>query len=108
ELEELVLTHNIGRIPIVETRAHGAAELVGIVTRADLIQARHRPQIVPGEVEELLSRLPPRAREILATTKELAGEARLYLVGGTVRDLIIGAGSKDIDMVVEGDRAGRL
>src|SRR5690606_37276857 len=73
ELEGLVLTHNIGRIPIVERRPDGGEELVGIVTRADLIQARHRPQIVPGEVEELLSRLPPRAAEILATTQELAG-----------------------------------
>lgn len=103
ELEELVLQHNIGRIPIVADY-----QLVGIVTRADLIQARHRPNREPGEVEELLGRLPPRARATLAATSALAGAASLYLVGGTVRDLIIGAGSKDIDMVVEGDTAERL
>lgn len=103
ELEELVLGHNIGRIPIV---ADG--RLVGIVTRADLIRARHQPRREPGEVEELLGRLPPRALATLKTTQELAGDARLYLVGGTVRDLIIGAGSKDIDTVVEGDSAERL
>src|SRR5690606_6206126 len=103
ELEELVLRHNIGRIPVV-----AASELVGIVTRADLIRARHRPRRVPGEVEELLGRLPPRANAVLHTTRELAGGARLYLVGGTVRDLIIGAGSKDMDMVVERDSAERL
>src|SRR5690606_16932912 len=37
ELEKLIVTYNIGRVPIVD--AHGA--LVGIVTRADLIAARH-------------------------------------------------------------------
>src|SRR5690606_13848499 len=103
ELEELVLKHNIGRIPIVADH-----ELVGIVTRADLIRARHHPRPQPREVEELLGRLPPRARDILRITRELAGDARLYLVGGTVRDLIIGAGSKDIDMVIEGENAERL
>lgn len=108
ELEELVLSHNIGRIPIVAGNEQGASDLVGIVTRADLIAARHRPDSEPGEVSELLARLPPRVQEILAVTQELAGGARLYLVGGTVRDLIIGAGSKDLDVVVEGDTAERL
>lgn len=108
ELEELVLNHNIGRIPITRARPEGGAELVGIVTRADLISARHRPESAPGEVAELISRLPPRAREVVSQTQRLAGDARLYLVGGTVRDLLIGAGSKDIDLVVEGDQAERL
>lgn len=103
ELEELVLKHNIGRIPIVV-----AGDLAGIVTRADLIAARHQTSREPGEVEELLTRLPPRAREALAEMIALAGTARLYLVGGTVRDLIIGAGNKDIDTVVEGGTAERL
>src|SRR5690606_13732939 len=68
----------------------------------------HRPRPQPGEVEELLGRLPPRARDILRSTRELAGDTRLYLVGGTVRDLIIGAGSKDIDTVIEGGSAEGL
>jgi len=96
ELESLVLAHNVGRIPIV---ADG--KLVGIVTRADLISARHRRDDA-DEAMALLARLPPRAQAVVATAKEVAGDTAVYLVGGTVRDLMLGAGSKDIDLVIEG------
>ncbi len=96
ELEALVLGHNVGRVPIVE-----GGRLVGIVTRADLIAARHRRDDV-GEAQQLLARLPPRAQTVVQAVKELAGELPVYLVGGTVRDLMLGAGSKDVDLVVEG------
>lgn len=99
QLEELVLDHNIGRIPIVE-----GGELIGIVTRTDLIGARHhRPR--DDRATALLQRLPASAREALERASLLAGDAALYLVGGTVRDLLLGAGVKDIDLVVEGDVA---
>ncbi len=96
ELEALVLSHNVGRVPIVDE-----GRLVGIVTRADLIQARHRRDDT-DEAQALLTRLPPRARAVVETAKELSGDHPLYLVGGTVRDLMLGAGSKDVDLVVEG------
>jgi tRNA nucleotidyltransferase (CCA-adding enzyme) len=35
-----------------------------------------------------------------------AGEEPIYLVGGAVRDLLLGRGRADIDLVVEGDAAG--
>lgn len=106
ELERLVVTHNIGRVPIVDSE--GA--LVGIVTRADLIAARHAPATPAGVagVDSLLSRLPPRATELLATVAGLAEPAALYLVGGTVRDLLLGAGNQDLDLVVEGQTAETL
>lgn len=96
ELEALVLSHNVGRVPIVED-----GRLVGIVTRADLIAARHRREDV-GEAQTLLARLPPRAQQVVQAVKEVAGDLPVYLVGGTVRDLMLGAGSKDVDLVVEG------
>jgi len=102
ELEALVLSHNVGRVPIVED-----GRLVGIVTRADLIAARHRRDDV-GEAQRLLARLPPRARDVIEAVKETAGDLPVYLVGGTVRDLMLGAGSKDVDLVVEGGNVEAL
>ncbi|MFA7460829.1 MAG: CBS domain-containing protein, partial [Trueperaceae bacterium] len=99
QLETMVLDNNIGRIPIVEDGA-----LIGIVTRTDIIGARHqRPQ--DDRAGRLLERLPPSAREALERARQLAGDSALYLVGGTVRDLLLGAGVKDIDLVVVGDAA---
>jgi tRNA nucleotidyltransferase (CCA-adding enzyme) len=39
----------------------------------------------------------------LATVHDLAGGKPVYLVGGAVRDLLLGRGRTDIDLVVEGD-----
>lgn len=103
ELEELVLHNNIGRIPILD-----GAKLVGIVTRTDLIGARHHQQRPSGQAEALLARLPEGARAALQVASELAGDTSLYLVGGTVRDLLLGAGVKDIDLVVEGESAAQF
>ncbi len=99
QLEALVLDNNIGRIPIVEN-----GNLVGIVTRTDLIGARHhRPQ--GDRAATLLERLPPSVSEALNVARQLADDSALYLVGGTVRDLLLGAGVKDVDLVVVGDAA---
>lgn len=103
ELEELVLTNNIGRIPVVED-----GRLVGIVTRADLIGARHQGRTPRNPAAQVISRLPARAVDVVQRAGALAGNATLYLVGGTVRDLLLGTGIKDLDMMVEGDTAARV
>jgi len=41
----------------------------------------------------------------LAKVKEVAGGKPVYLVGGAVRDLLLGRGRADIDLVVEGEAA---
>ena len=41
----------------------------------------------------------------LAAVQEVAGGKPVYLVGGAVRDLLLGRGRTDIDLVVEGDAA---
>lgn len=97
ELERLILTHNIGRIPITRD-----GNLVGIVTRTDLINARHQ-RVTGDQASKLLGRLPSNAKAALDAAARLAGTTSLYLVGGTVRDLLIGAAIVDLDLVVEGD-----
>ncbi len=103
ELEELVLRHNIGRIPILDGDA-----LVGIVTRTDLIASRHRRPGSEDPGRTLLARLPPSAQKALQAARSVAGDASLYLVGGTVRDALLGAGFKDLDLAVEGGTAEQL
>lgn len=57
------------------------------------------------EGDRLLGALDPRSRRLLERCGELAagrGEAA-YLVGGTVRDLLLGQPAADLDVVVEGE-----
>src|SRR4051794_35758860 len=53
----------------------------------------------------LEERLSPEAARLLAVVARLAGErgVRVSLVGGIVRDLLLGRRSLDLDVVVEGD-----
>ncbi len=55
-----------------------------------------------------LGRLPRVLRKRVAEARAIARErgARLFLVGGVVRDLVLGRPVKDVDLVVEDDAAG--
>ncbi|MCZ7627472.1 MAG: hypothetical protein M5R38_18410 [Candidatus Methylomirabilis sp.] len=55
--------------------------------------------------------LDPLSRMALEAARRAAAPAPIYAVGGCVRDLLLGHGNVDIDLVVEGDAiavAGRL
>lgn len=97
ELERLVEQHNIGRIPIMRDD-----HLVGIVTRTDLLAARHRPSADRGPLHRVLDRLPRGVRDLLETAGDEIGDGSLYLVGGTVRDALLGTGMTDLDISVVG------
>lgn len=109
-LEETMVASDWGQIPIVET-VENSPQLVGIVTRTDLI--KHWAQQHPTHITS-----PPRlsAQTIMDVIGEdnaalihaIADHATqqnmpLYLVGGVVRDLLLGRQNFDIDFVVEGD-----
>lgn len=81
-------------------------DVLGIVSR------RHfaRGQVAPAEAApEVAGNLAGRLAELgldglFAHVQALAGEVRgVYLVGGAVRDLLLGERSFDIDIAVEGD-----
>jgi tRNA nucleotidyltransferase (CCA-adding enzyme) len=112
ELENLLATRGVGRLPVVE-----GDRLVGIVTRKDVLRAEHGDLYLAGRVasahpeatrrlrEGIDSLLPAEAVAALHTIgKQAAHEGtRAYIVGGFVRDMLLGVTNLDIDIVVEGD-----
>lgn len=81
--------------------------IVGVVTRTDLLRglgARAREEAAEGQslAAELarLERHVPVFEAINACSERVDG---VYLVGGTVRDILLGEESFDVDVAVEGD-----
>lgn len=60
---------------------------------------------MPGAPTENLGEAMRAAYPELATVREVAGGKPVYLVGGAVRDLLLGHRRTDIDLVVEGEAA---
>jgi tRNA nucleotidyltransferase (CCA-adding enzyme) len=112
EARRLMMKRSVGRLPVV---AEG--KVVGIVTRSDVLKASfwHRGQDIglyppPTKLEktqtkELFSRLPSNIKEMLVIFTDIANVLGLnfYLVGGAVRDIVMGRNPQDIDLLVEGD-----
>jgi tRNA nucleotidyltransferase (CCA-adding enzyme) len=57
------------------------------------------PELRTDSIATALARAYPE----LAAVRDAAGGKQVYLVGGAVRDLLLGRGRADIDLVVEGD-----
>lgn len=108
ELEEQMIQHGIGRLPVVE-----GGHVIGIVTRTDVLRALHGSRYVRGlrkpereAVSQLLrERLPASVQRVLEDVGELASreDARVYVVGGFVRDLLMDVRNLDLDLLVEPD-----
>ena len=92
-----------GRLPVQRD-----GDIVGVVTRSDLLRAlgEPAPQAVAapaGDLQDKLMALPGLAfvfEAIQAVSEPFDG---VYLVGGTVRDILLGEASFDLDIAVEGD-----
>ncbi len=107
DLERKLVDSGWGQIPIVDDQG----KLIGIVTRTDLLKywSRLHPGLQTDErlltTEQLKSVL---GQEATTYIQIVAAQAQkdvmsVYLVGGVVRDLLLGRGNFDIDFVVEGD-----
>lgn len=119
ELRHLMVETNVGRLPIVSDEGFGRAErdgivlvgdVLGIATRTDVLAAYHggwtdeaaplKPEV--ARVETLLD-LPYYGRLFRAASAISDEFAGVYLVGGFVRDLLLGRPNYDVDIAVEGD-----
>jgi tRNA nucleotidyltransferase (CCA-adding enzyme) len=101
EILSLMGRHGVGRLLVTENE-----NLLGIITRSDLIWALEaHPQAEKAlYLGALLEKLwPPDALAILQEARSIFSSTPLYLVGGAVRDLLLGRPNLDIDLVVEGD-----
>ncbi len=105
ELQSLMGASGWGQIPVISASTD---EIIGIVTRTDLLKTLTPGPDIPstGEVAEKLQQAVPAGR--LALLHAVAHEADrvnlpIFVVGGFVRDLLLGYPSLDFDIVVEGD-----
>lgn len=80
-------------------------KVIGIITKQDILTALHGYQSKGAKHEEMLKDLPLFLRDILLKIGRIASNKgmRSYLVGGVVRDILLGREITDLDIVVEGD-----
>jgi tRNA nucleotidyltransferase (CCA-adding enzyme) len=103
-LQQVMTQHGIGQVPVVDN-----GEVVGVVTRTDLIKLWTTPPEPPARrrdiAEKIEAALPGPLLDLLHRASELAQQMGfpLYVVGGFVRDLLLGEPNLDMDLVVEGD-----
>ena len=105
EVQEALAGSPDGRVAVLEDGA-----VVGVVTRSDLLRALgQRPEVevepgasLAGELSAL-TELAPVFEAVAAASEPYDG---VYLVGGTVRDILLGEPNFDVDIAVEGDAIG--
>jgi tRNA nucleotidyltransferase (CCA-adding enzyme) len=102
QVRAIMVERGLGQVPVTEQ-----GKLVGIVTRTDLIKRWGRTAALPrpGEIEaRLQASLPEDVLILLHAAGTVATKKNylLYVVGGFVRDLLLGLPNLDIDLVVEG------
>lgn len=111
-LERLLAQAGIGRVPVMD-----GARILGIVTRKDVLAAEHGHEYLDRRLPQLDAEstrrfmasvdtlLPAEVTEALHALGALAEEGglRAHVVGGFVRDMLLGRRNLDLDVVVEGD-----
>lgn len=117
DIETHMVDRNQRFVPILDD-----GRVVGVITRTDLVRALHRDVRAAGRVRakgdevsdrqhtrnvraQLKTHLPPDIYALLEEAGALAERlsASVYVVGGFVRDLLLGHSNLDLDLVVEGD-----
>ena len=94
-----------GQVPVLDQDSH----IIGIVTRTDLIRRwgegptdLHQNHKLLFQLKQMLPTGLWQLIEVIADEAQQR-HAGLYLVGGLVRDLMLGVPNLDIDFVVEGE-----
>ncbi len=116
DIQHLMIENNIGRLPVVKE-----GKLVGIVSRTDVLKNLHgenyperyrrvyaQHSVIDSEhnvTSLMVKNLPNRIRHLLSQISFLADLKghQVFVVGGFVRDLLLGVENLDFDIVVEGN-----
>ncbi|MBC7330380.1 CBS domain-containing protein [bacterium] len=99
QIIKLMSEQNIGRVLVCSKE-----KLLGIITRQDVINALYGQRYKELKGERIIEEIPAEIKGLLQRIGELAAsqKTRAYLVGGVVRDMILGREVKDLDILVEG------
>jgi len=106
KVRQTMMENEVGRLLVVGE----GGELLGIITRTDMLKLW--PEVHPAGPEapedwaaRLQASLPGPVWDVLHQAGRLADEVgfSLYVVGGFVRDMLLGLPNLDLDLVVEGD-----
>jgi len=111
-IQKTMFDKNIGRLPVLKGR-----KLVGIVTRTDVLKSVHRDIFKRHKTStgrkrnafnisvKMKKLLPKQILKLLHQIGQCANSQgyRAFVVGGFVRDMLLGVRNYDIDIVVEGD-----
>ncbi len=102
ELQRLLTSAGAGRIAVLREE-----RVVGVVTRSDVLHALGaglgESAAPTASIADELSRLRELRRVFEAVGAAAEHEPGVYLVGGTVRDILLGESGFDVDIAVEGD-----
>jgi len=116
DIEAIMIEQNQRFMPVIED-----GRIIGAITRTDLLRVIYeeflkRRHLDKGDTYErtppgrnlstwLRERFPEEVYRLLVFAGQVAEEmgVNAYLVGGSVRDLLLGQANLDIDLVVEGD-----
>jgi len=115
ELEFHIMKNKISRLPVVDK----AGNIIGILSRSDVLKSRYAIEWnegnhfiyhkddnnTPRNIWKTFDLLPDKILKILKFAGKQADYMgiSIFLVGGIVRDLLLGKSNNDIDIVVEGD-----
>ena len=102
DLQRLLAGSNDGRAAVVEDD-----RVVGVVTRTDLLRALGEAAAAADEAGPSIASELARLKELVPVFEAVAAVSEHYegvfLVGGTVRDILLRERSFDVDIAVEGD-----
>lgn len=113
EAEKIMIEKDYGRLPVVKSR-----KIVGILTRSDLLRALYgiekegEDKYRKGEDQiklNIKNILDEKLTEEIIEYLEFLGKAgdkleiNVYLVGGCIRNLVLGYDSKDFDILISRD-----
>ena len=109
-IQKMMLDKGIGVLPVLKGR-----KMIGIIHRTDVLKNVHdslflgaravKKNVISNLSNKMASLLPKDVIQLLkkiGTTSNSIGFSA-FVVGGLVRDLILGAKNLDLDIVVEGD-----